>query len=275
MRIDAHHHLWRLSRGDYGWLTPDLAPIHRDFAAADLEPLMAAAGISRTVIVQAAPTLDETLFLLDIAAETEWIAGVVGWIDMEAPDAIRQLDRLQAHPKFRGIRPMIQDIDDERWILHPALEPVFGALIERQLTFDALVLPRHLPHLLARLRQFPDLACVIDHGAKPDLAGGEITAWKQDIARIAAETRAFCKLSGLLTEAGATPSLDAIRPAAEHILSVFGPDRVMFGSDWPVLNLAGSYSGWVDMVENLLSPLPEMDRQAIWGRNAASFYRLP
>lgn len=275
MRIDAHHHLWRLSRGDYGWLTPDLAPIHRDFAPGDLEPLLAAAGITRTVIVQAAPTLAETLFLLDIAASTDWVAGVVGWIDMEAPDAIQQLDRLQAYPKFRGIRPMIQDIAADDWILRPALDQVFQTLIERQLTFDALVLPRHLPHLLTRLRQFPGLACVIDHGAKPLLATGDIATWKRDIARIAGETGAFCKLSGLLTEAGEAPTLEKVRPAAEHIISAFGPNRVMFGSDWPVLNLAGCYAGWVAMVENLLSPLPETARQAVWGGNAAAFYGLP
>jgi len=274
MRIDAHHHLWQLARGDYGWLTPRLAAIHRDFTASDLAPLLRAAGISRTVLVQAAPSVAETEFLLDIAADTDWIAGVVGWIDMDAPDALIVLDRLRAHPKFKGIRPMIQDIAQDDWILRPALDPVFRALITWDLSFDALVLPRHLPHLLARLRQFPELRCVIDHGTKPNLAGGDLATWTQDIARIAAETRCFCKLSGLLTEAGPHPTLEAVRPAAEHILAAFGPDRVMFGSDWPVLNLAGTYSGWADMVENILSPLTERDREAVWGRTAAAFYGL-
>ena len=275
MRIDAHHHLWHLARGDYGWLTPRLAAIHRDFTPPDLEPLLRAAGIGRTVLVQAAPTVAETEFLLDIATETDWIAGVVGWIDMDAPDALVVLDRLRRHPKFKGIRPMIQDIAQDDWVLNPGLDAVFQALIAWDLTFDALVLPRHLPHLLTRLRQFPELRCVIDHGAKPDLAGGDLATWKQDIARIATQTRCFCKLSGLLTEAGTNPGLGAIRPAAERILALFGPDRVMFGSDWPVLDLAGDYAGWTAMVENLLSPLPEADRQAVWGRTAAAFYGLP
>ncbi len=274
MRIDAHHHLWHLARGDYDWLTPRLAAIHRDFTPSDLAPLLNAAGITGTVLIQAAPSVAETEFLLDIAADTDWIAGVLGWIDMDTPDALEVLDRLRAHPKFRGIRPMIQDIARDDWILSPGLDAMFQALISWDLSFDALVLPRHLPHLLARLAQHPDLRCVINHGAKPNLAGGDLAAWKQDIARIAAETRCFCKLSGLLTEAGSNPTLETIRPAAEHILAAFGPDRVMFGSDWPVLNLAGTYSGWTAMVENILSPLPDRDREAVWGRTAAAFYGL-
>lgn len=274
MRVDSHHHLWAISRGDYGWLTPDLAEIYRDFTMDDLAPLLDAAGIDRTVVVQAAATVAETEFLLDAAAGTDRIAGVVGWIDMEAPDAVATLDRLALHPKFRGIRPMIQDIADDEWLLRADLDPVFEALVERGLTFDALVLSRHLDPLLARARRHPSLRFVIDHGAKPALATGEIEAWKEDIARIAAETACFCKLSGLLTEAGDAPTLDRIRPAAEHLLACFGPDRLMFGSDWPVLNLASDYARWAGMVETLLADLSAAEAARVRGDTARCFYGL-
>ncbi|PTN02251.1 L-fuconolactonase [Rhodovulum imhoffii] len=274
MKIDSHHHFWSLARGDYGWLTPDLAPIYRDFTPADLEPLLDAAGIDKTVLVQASDTIAETEFLLRTARAHDRIGGVVGWIEMDAPDALDVLDRLAADPKFCGIRPMIQGIEDDEWILRPSLDPVFEALESRGLTFDALVLPRHLKPLRARLRRHPNLRCVIDHGAKPELAKGDIAAWADDIKAVAAEANAFCKLSGLLTEAGDDPTLAKIRPVAEHLICAFGPARLMFGSDWPVVNLAGDYPGWLEMVEALISGLPAEDRERIMGGTARAFYRL-
>ncbi|GGF06843.1 amidohydrolase family protein [Stappia taiwanensis] len=274
MKIDSHHHLWSLTRGDYGWMSPELGPIYRDFAPVDLAPHLRAAGIERTVVVQAADTVAETEYLLDLAEATDWIAGVVGWIDMEAPDAVATLTRLAARPLFKGIRPMIQDLADDDWILRPALDPAFDALIELGLSFDALVLPRHLPQLSARLERHPQLACVIDHAAKPALASGDLSQWRADMTRLARETRCSCKLSGLLTEAGDHPELATVQPAAEHVLREFGPDRVMFGSDWPVLNLAADYAGWAAMVDTLLAPLSPEDRARVWGGTARAFYRL-
>lgn len=274
MRIDSHHHLWRLTRGDYQWMTPELGVIYRDFEPVDLEPLLKTAGVQATVVVQAAETVAETEFLLSLANRTPWIAGVVGWIDMEAPDAVDTLDRLAANPKFKGIRPVIQGIADDNWILRDTLDPVFDALIARDLTFDALVLPRHLKQLSTRLKRHSGLRCVIDHGAKPNLATGDIADWKIDIAKLARETPVYCKLSGLLTEAGDQPTLERIRPAADYLLGCFGPDRLMFGSDWPVLNLASAYPGWISMVNTLLAALEPADADKIWGTNAASFYRL-
>lgn len=274
MRIDSHHHIWTIARGDYGWLTPALGPIYRDFALADLERHLTAAGIDRTIVVQAADTVAETEFLLTIAAGSDRIAGVVGWIDMEAPDAIGTLARLAREPKLRGIRPMIQSIEDDDWILRPALDPVFAKLAELGLTFDALVLPRHLKPLLARLQRNPDLRCVIDHGAKPVLTGNDLAEWQSDISRIAAETGCCCKLSGLLTEAGDQPTLARVRPAADHLIAAFGPDRLMFGSDWPVLNLAGDYAGWVAMVETLLADLDAAGKAQVWGDTARRFYSV-
>lgn len=274
MRIDSHHHLWTIARGDYGWLTPALGPIYRDFTTADLEHHLTAAGIDRTIVVQAADTVAETEFLLRTAEGSDRIAGVVGWIDMEARDAIVTLTSLARHPKFRGIRPMIQGIEDDGWILRDTLDPVFAALTDLGLCFDALVLPRHLSPLLARLQRNPGLRCVIDHGAKPALASGDLDAWRRDIARIADETGCFCKLSGLLTEAGDQPTLDRIAPAARHLLACFGPDRLMFGSDWPVLNLAGDYAGWAGMVDTLLAGLDAGERAQIRGGTARRFYSV-
>ncbi len=272
MRIDSHQHFWRLKRGDYGWLTPELGAIYRDFEPADLEPLLKQASIDATIAVQASDTVAETEFLLSLAERTPWIAGVVGWVDMEATDAIATLDRLARNPKFKGVRPMIQGLADDDWILRPALDRVFSALVERSLTFDALVLPRHLPRLLKRLERTPELACVIDHGAKPHLATGEIGQWKSDMAAIAANTEAFCKLSGLVTEAGADVSIETIRPATDHLLQTFGPSRLMFGSDWPVLNLASSYLDWLAMTHELTARLTVEERSGIFGGNAARFY---
>lgn len=274
MKIDSHHHLWTLSRGDYGWMSPALGPIYRDFEPADLEPHLKAAGIDKTIIVQAADTIAETEFMLAIAKKTPWVAGVVGWVDMESDTAITELQRLAASPLLKGIRPMIQEIADPDWILRPSLDRVFDAMVEMELRFDALILPIHLPNLLSRLEKHPDLACVINHGAKPELSTGELETWRKDIARIAENTGSFCKLSGLVTEAGEDYTIDTIRPAADHILAAFGPERVMYGSDWPVLNLAGTYSDWVGMVENLTRPLSEAERASIFGGAAASFYGI-
>ena len=274
MRIDAHHHLWTLARGDYGWMSRDLAPIYRDFSAEDLAPLLTAAGIDRTILVQAADTVAETEFILSLADETPFISGVVGWVDMEAPDAIATLERLAKNPHFKGIRPMIQDIADDDWILRPALNRTFEALVAMDLRFDGLVLPRHLPNLLDRLERHPGLKCVIDHGAKPALATGDLDTWSKDMRRIADQTTAFCKLSGLVTEIGPDWSLPQLEPARDTILEAFGAKRTMFGSDWPVLNLASDYRTWVSTAEKLVSDLSDTENAALWGGTAAEFYGI-
>ena len=255
-------------------MSPDLGPIYRDFAPADLDPHIKAAGIDKTVIIQAADTVAETEFMLQTAEEIDWIAGVVGWVDMENPNAIPTLERLAQHPKFKGIRPMIQEIADDDWILKPALNPVFAALIDMDLSFDALVLPRHLPRLLQRLEKQPDLRCVIDHAAKPHLATGDLDDWCADMTRLARETESLCKFSGLVTEAGESFSADTIRPATDHILDIFGPTRLMFGSDWPVLNLASDYADWVKLAEELTTGLSAADKISLWGETASRFYQL-
>jgi L-fuconolactonase len=199
MRIDAHHHLWTIARGDYGWLTPDLAPIYRDFQLPDLAPLLSAAGIEGTILVQAAPTEAETMFLLEIAEQAEVVRGVVGWTDFDAADGAARIDALAARNLLVGLRPMVQDIDDDDWLLRPALAPLLAAMARNGLVFDALVLPRHLLRLLRVIGNHPDLQFVLDHGGKPPLATGEIAVWQHDIALLAEHPNIVCKLSGLAT----------------------------------------------------------------------------
>lgn len=274
MRIDAHMHLWRLDRGDYGWITDAVAPIRRDFGPDDARPLLEAAGIDGVVLVQAAPTVAETRFLLEHAAREAWVRGVVGWVDMAAADAPDVLADLARDRNLKGIRPMIHDIPDPDWMLRPDLAPAFRAVIAHDLAFDALVKPPHLKNLLTLLRRHPDLRVVIDHGAKPDIAAGGFQPWAENMTALARETGAFCKLSGLITEAGPNWSPADLAPYIEHLLTAFGPERLIFGTDWPVMTLAGDYQGWLRIVEDQLAGLAEAERAFVLGNNAARVYRL-
>ena len=274
MIVDAHHHLWRLSRGDYGWLTPDLGPVWRDFEPADLAPLTARAGVAGGIVVQAAETEAETRFLLDLADVTPSILGVVGWTDFAAPDAPAAIAALARRPKLKGLRPMLQDLEDDDFILRAEADAALGALGTAGLRFEALVRPRHLRRLLTVRERHPDLPIIVNHAAKPDIAGGGWSPWAEDLAAVASDGRTVCKLSGLITEAGPDWSVERLRPYADHILDTFGPDRVMWGSDWPVALLAGSYAGWLEAAGRLLASLTPAEQAAILGGNAVRVYGL-
>jgi L-fuconolactonase len=271
-RIDSHQHLWRPERGDYGWLTPDLGPLYRDFAPADLVPLLAATGMDATILVQAAPTEAETRFLLDTGATTPFVAGVVGWTDFEAPDAPARIAALAADPLLVGLRPMAQDIPDPAWLARPDLAPAFAAMDRHGLVFDALVKPPQIPALLALLERESGLPFVLDHGAKPDLTAGDLAAWRDGIAKIAARPNTVCKLSGLVTEAAEDWTLETLRHAFDHLLACFGPGRLLFGSDWPVVTLRASYADWLATAERLTESLSAGEKAAIFGGNAARIY---
>ncbi len=250
MKIDAHQHFWKIARGDYGWLTSDLQPLYRDFGPEDLKPLLEQAGIGGTIAVQAADTEAETEYLLSLADAHNWILGVVGWTDLEAKDAPAKIARMAQNPKLVGFRPMIQDIADDTWMLKDSLRPALNAMATHNLTFDALVLPRHLGHLLEFLDRYPDLQVVIDHGAKPEIRDGHLEPWAEHLRRVAQNNHVFCKLSGLTTEAGPAWQPEELSSYIETILDAFTPARVLFGSDWPVLNLASRYDEWVSIVED-------------------------
>lgn len=272
MRIDAHQHYWALERGDYGWLTPALVAIHRDFGPADLAPMLEVGRIDRTILVQAAPTEAETRYLLDLAARHASIAGVVGWADFDATDAPERITALAADPLLVGLRPMIHDIADPEWMLAPSILPALRAMVTQGLVFDALLRPPHLSRLLVLADRMPDLAIVVDHAAKPLVRERIHEPWSSDLAALARRPNVMVKLSGLLTEAAAGDGMYHLYPFIRTVLEAFGPERVLFGSDWPVLELAGTYADWLDIVERTIAGLSAEAQAAIMGGNAARIY---
>lgn len=274
MKIDAHQHFWCLANEFSDWPGPDLAAIHRDFGPSDLITHLAQAGIEGTVLVQAAPSLEETHYILALAERTPFVKAVVGWIDFDATDAINQLHTLADHALFKGLRPMLQSLDEPGWILHPSRDRLLQAMTARGLRFDALVRAHQIGDIVELAARHPDLMIVLDHAGKPDIAGGAFSDWARDIERLTAHRNVWCKLSGLWTEAGTDHSDAAIAPFARHVLGSFGPNRVMWGSDWPVLELSGRYSDWLSQAELWLADGPAAARDAVFGGNAARFYGL-
>lgn len=274
-RIDAHQHFWHVARRDYAWLTADAFPaLYRDFDPSDLAGLIARCDIGRTVLVQGAETESETEFLLAIADATPFVAGVVGWTDLLAANAPGRVERLARRRKLVGLRPMLEILEDDQWMLDARLAAGLSAMAQHGLCFDALIRPRHLPVLSRFLATYPELPVVIDHAAKPDIANAEIDAWARDIRAVAANSRAFVKLSGLATEAAPGWNAATLRPYADVLFDAFGADRVMWGSDWPVLRVAGDYEGWFSVAQSLTAHLTADERDQVFGGTAADFYGL-
>jgi L-fuconolactonase len=280
--IDAHHHLWKLSRADYGWIggncNPAVAPIERDYLAGDYYALAAANGVTGSVVVQAAQTVAETHWLLQQARNSGGlITGVVGWIDMEADDAPDVLHHLAQDRLLRGIRPMLQEIADVEWILQPHIVPALRAVMQLDLSFDLLVRPAHLGSALALLTRHPGLRAIVDHGGKPQIASGAGAwqPWADDMRRIARETSAYCKISGLVTEASKGWTAADLQPYIAHLIECFGTERLVWGSDWPVMLLNGDYHGWLNATKQIIAAQAASDQLAIMHNNAIDFYRLP
>lgn len=270
--IDAHHHFWNPARGDYGWMVGEkVAPIVKEYGPKEFAQHLAKAGITKTVLVQAAPTIAETEYMLGIADATDHVAKVVGWINFENRADLRQLERLAKHPKFSGVRPMIQDLPDSEWMHRKDIAWAFDAIIDLDLTFDALGFPLHLDPFLRFFQRYPTMRTVIDHCMKPAIRNNAFELWASKITVIAQDTQAFCKLSGIATEAEPGWSAETLRPYAQHVLESFGPDRVMWGSDWPVLNLNGSYDQWFSVALELV---PNVQHEAVFHSTAAHFYNI-
>ncbi|MBM1220876.1 amidohydrolase family protein [Ponticoccus sp. SC2-23] len=275
MKIDAHHHLWQPARGDYDWMPMDNEILARPYFPPDYLAVAEAAGIERSVIVQAAATTAETEYMLGLADATDMIAAVVGWIDFEDPSQIETLARFAGHPKFRGVRPMIQDIPDVDWMLREDVQWAFEAVSELGLTFDALGFPRHLENFHTILTRYPEMQTVIDHCMKPQITDpGGFDHWAAGMTRLATDTEACVKFSGLVTEAAEDWTIDQLRPYAELLFEAFGPDRIMWGSDWPVVRLRAEYDRWYAAAEELTRPLGAEAQARIFGGTAREFYEI-
>jgi L-fuconolactonase len=277
--VDAHHHFWDPARGAYPWMTDALAPIRRRFGPDDLRPLLAANGVDRTILVQTRSSIDETREFLAMAGQHDFIAGVVGWVDLTAPDLAEQLASLRAGQggvKLVGIRHQVHDETDPGWLLRPDVRRGLGAVGRAGLAYDLLVRTRELPAALATVRDLPAITFVIDHLAKPPIASGAIDEWASGLRPLAAQQNAHCKLSGMVTEADWTRwTARDLAPYASRVLEWFGPRRCLFGSDWPVCLLAASYAQVIEACRQALGDLPIADRERIFGGNAIELYRLP
>ncbi|MFE0132318.1 amidohydrolase family protein [Streptomyces sp. NPDC059037] len=278
--VDAHHHVWDLSVRDQDWITGDaLAPIRRDFSLADLLPEARAAKVAATVVVQTVTVAEETPELLALAAaDPGLVAGVVGWTDLTRPDvadALAELCELPGRQYLVGIRHQVQGEPDPRWLLRPDVRRGLNAIADRGLAYDLVVLPHQLPACVEASRQHPELTFVLDHLGKPPIASGDLEPWASDVRALAELPNTVCKLSGLVTEADPKSwTVDDLRPYADTVLEAFGPDRLMFGSDWPVCTLAASYGEVTDLARELTDSLSDAERVAVFAGTATRVYRL-
>ena len=277
--IDAHQHFWDPSRASYPWMeAPALAPIRRPFAPADLRPLLDAEGIDGCIFVQCRHDEEETAEQLAATREHPWIAGVVGWVDLEAPDVDARIARLRALPggeRLVGIRHIVHDEPDPGWLARPAVIGGLRRVAAAGLAYDLLVRARELPAAIAAVRAVPEGRFVLDQAAKPPIARGWDAEWAQRVAMIAREPNVHCKLSGLVTEASwGTWTKDDLAPAFCHVVDVFGPGRLLYGSDWPVCLLAAPYARVKAAFEHAIGGLSPAERAAVRGGNAIAAYRL-
>ena len=278
MIVDAHHHFWDPATADYPWMTDDLAAIRRRFAPADLAPHLAATGVERTVLVQTRSSVVETREFLETAAATPFVAGVVGWVDLTADDVADAIAELRAGPGGEwlvGIRHQVHDEPDPDWLLRPEVQRGIAAVGRAGLAYDLLVRSRELPAALLTVRALPNVRFVIDHLAKPPIGEGLLQPWADLIAPFGELPNAWCKVSGMVTEADWNRWQPAdFAPFVAHAVSVFGPGRLLFGSDWPVCLLAASYERVFELASGALGALSDPEQGAVFGKNAAEVYRL-
>lgn len=278
--IDAHHHLWQLDQFDYSWMNPpELEPLRRDRLPGDLKPLLDAAGVDATIVVQTQHNLAENRWALKLAEQHEFLAGVVGWVDLASPACEDQLAEFMHHPKFRGVRHVTQDEPDDDFIIRPDILRGLKVLEKHRVPFDLLFYVKHLRHAVTLGRLLPELPMVIDHLAKPRIdpriSPRAMDDWLPHFRAAAACSNIYCKLSGMITEADWHNWKPAdLRPYVMAALENFGPERCMFGSDWPVCTLAGTYQQAVEALREALGPISDTERDAIWGGTAMRFYGI-
>jgi L-fuconolactonase len=275
MHIDAHQHFWIYNQREYQWIDETMAPLRRDFLPAELENELENDGFRGSVAIQARQSLQETRWLLELAAQSESILGVVGWVDLRSPHVYGDLKGLAANPKLVGVRHIVQNEPDDRFLLQPDFLRGISLLAEFDLAYDILIYPKHLPVTAEFVGHFPHQQFVLDHMAKPEIRTGRLHPWKEGIKDLAAHPNVHCKLSGLVTEADWNHwQLQDMNPYLDAAFEYFGPDRLMLGSDWPVCTLAGSYSCVIRLVKEYLDTHSQREREAILGSNAKRFWRL-
>ena len=271
--IDSHQHFWQVGRFDYPWMSSGI--LCRDYLPADLAPILRQNHVDKTVLVQASNSVAESKWLLELANANSFIAGVVGWVDLVSADINTQLDELCADPNFKGVRHLVESEPDDEWLIRPAVLAGLKQLSTRGLSYDLLVHPRHLKYVPRVAESCSDLSLVIDHLAKPPIASNEIKEWSRSLQPLARYSNIYCKLSGLVTEANWDSwKTDDLRPYVETALESFGPDRMMFGSDYPVCLLAASYDRVLESFQEVLKSLSDTDRDKIFSQNAEKFYLL-
>lgn len=271
--VDAHHQVFALARGDYGELPP--SAIRRDYGLADAAPLRQQANVASVVLVQAAPTHAETVHLLDVAQKSEGVVqGVVGYADLAAPDAIPALTRLARNPLLKAVRPAMQVLADAEYLRRPDVARTLAALPRLSLRMDVCVRPAHVPRLIEIVEQHPALAIVVDHAGLPDIAAGEWATWTQAMSALAAHARVRCKVSGLVTQAGPGWTIDVLRRYVDFLAERFGASRLMWGSDWPLVNAVATYPSWYAATVALTATWSSDDRAALMGHTARRFYGL-
>jgi L-fuconolactonase len=273
-KIDAHQHFWRYDPAQYGWIDDSMAALRKDFLPVDLKPELQRAGIDACIAVQARQSLEETRWLLELADANPFIAGVVGWVDLQAEDVREQLEALAPSSKLVGIRHIVQAEADDRFLLNPSFCRGVSMLEDVELAYDILIYPRHLGVASEFVSRFTRQRFVVDHLAKPDIRHGEIDEWERGIRALAEFPHVSCKVSGLITEAdwGRWTERD-LQPYLDVVADAFGPGRLIAGSDWPVCTVAGDYSRTMAVLEHYLSDRPERERSAVMGGNAMRFYK--
>lgn len=275
MRIDAHQHYWSIARGDYGWIQPDNRLMYRDYGPDDLRPHLTKHAIAQTILVQAAPTVEETMYVLELSQDEPTVAAVVGWVDLTTPHYKQHIEAYRAYDKFAGMRVMIQDMPDETVILSEPYVEAFQYLEDINLPVDLLVTHAQLSSLTELMKKVPKLRGVIDHMAKPNIAEQSFDAWFNHMKQLASYESLYCKTSGMITEAAEHWQVEHFKRYLDAVLELFGIDRLMYGSDWPVCLMAGTYDDTIHVVmENLGKHLNADEQRKLFGLNASEFYQI-
>lgn len=272
--IDAHHHIWRLERGDYTWLTPDLKPLYQDYDLADYHRALQDAQLSGSLLIQAAPSVAETEYLLREAEQDRTVLGVVGWVDLASLNAPEEIERLAKSGRLCGVRPMLQDLPESDWILGEQLQPALEACQTQQLAFDALVRSEQIPFIITLADRHPELTIVLNHAGKPEIASDNLRDWKRAIADLAKRSNVVCKFSGFPTQAPRSWGASDFQDVFHTILDAFGADRLLWGSDWPFMIQAGPVNDWIIASRALTAALSNSERDQIFAGTANRVYRL-